>query len=465
MPEKTKEQFDIEIQHAKAKLADARVKLLRIPGVFDVRVGLKETGGKATQQVVFRVYVARKRPSADIASTDRIPTEIAGIATDVIGRERDVRHDVICGGMHITQDTWCGKYGTLGAIGLATAGNTHVSANTPLLLTNHHVAHSVGDVVGHGNICDSWCCECCDIGRLTDAGLTNRVDGAVGTLHPEVRFSHDILGVGAIRGTGVATIGMIVVKYGHRTGFTRGRVTDDDDTIDRDDDHAHFDHQIRVAPEPGFDKMSDHGDSGSVYVEEATRRIVGLNHTGTDAGIAKGSHIADVMDLFKMDFPVTGTPGAIPLVGIPEGRFLEPVLEPVMALERDLADTAFGRDWADLIRAHAPEVRRLVNHHRAAKVAWQRCQGPAFLAHFLKSAREPTHRVPREIAGTRVENAIVSMAAVFQEYGSADLAEAVAAHYLTVLECAERTGTAGDVMANVRLVAGGRPAAPKAGHA
>ncbi|BFU95568.1 MAG: hypothetical protein NTNFB02_22900 [Nitrospira sp.] len=461
MPEKTREQFDIEIQSAKAKLADVRGQLLRIPGVLDVRVGLKETGGKATQQVVFRVHVDRKRPLADVVSADRIPTEIAGIGTDVIARERDVRHDVICGGMRITQDTWCGSYGTLGAIGLATAANTHVAGNTPLLLTNHHVAHHVGDVVGHGNVCDSWCCECCDIGRLTDAGLTNRVDGAVGTLHSEVRFSHDILGIGSIRGTGVATIGMIVVKYGHRTGFTRGRVTDDDATIDRDDDHAHFDHQIRVAPEPGFDKMSDHGDSGSVYVEEATRRIVGLNHTGTDAGIAKGSHIADVMDLFKIDFPVTGTAGAVPLAGIPESR----VLEPAMALERDLAGTAFGREWTDLIRAHAPEVRHLVNHHRAAKVAWQRCQGPGFLAHVLKSAREPTHRVPREIAGTRIENAIVSMAAVFQEYGSADLADAVAEHYLTVLECAARIESAADAIANVRRVAGGRLAAPKVGRA
>jgi len=451
MPEKTKEQFEIEIRRAKAKLADARGKLLRIPGVLDVRVGLKETGGKATQEVVFQVYVDRKRPLADLASAERISTEVAGIGTDVIGRERDVRHDVICGGMRITQDTWCGKYGTLGAIGLATAANTHVAANTPLLLTNHHVAHSVGDIVGHGNICDSWCCECCDIGRLTDAGLTNRVDGAVGTLSPGVHFSPDILGIGATRGTGIATIGMIVVKYGHRTGFTQGRVTDDDATIDRDDDHAHFDHQIRVAPEPGFDKMTDHGDSGSVYVEEATRRIVGLNHTGTDAGIAKGSHIADVMDLFKIDFPVTGTAGAIPLVGIPESR----VLEPVMALERDLADTAFGREWADLIRAHAPEVRHLVNHHRAAKVAWQRCQGPGFLAHFLKSARDRTHRVPGEIAGIRIENAIVSMAAVFRQYGSPALAGAVTEHYLTVLACADRAESVDEAMSNLRRFVGG----------
>jgi hypothetical protein len=175
MPEKTEEQFEIEIQRAKAKLPDARAQLLRIPGVFDVQVGIKETGGQATQGVVFQVYVERKAALSAIAATDRIPAKVAGIGTDVIGRERNLRHDVICGGTQITQDTWCGSYGTLGAIGLATPANTHVAANTPLLLTNHHVAHNVGNVVGNGNICDSWCCECCDIGRLTDAGLTNRL--------------------------------------------------------------------------------------------------------------------------------------------------------------------------------------------------------------------------------------------------------------------------------------------------
>ena len=460
MPEKSQEQFEIEVQRAKAKLADARAQLLRIPGVFEVLVGIKETGGKATQDVVFQVYVERKAPLATVPSTDRIPAKVAGIGTDVIGRERDVRHDVICGGMQITQDTWCGSYGTLGAIGLATAANPHVAANTPLLLTNHHVAHNVGNVVGNGNICDSWCCECCDIGRLTDAGLTNRVDGSVGTLNAGVRFSHDILGIGAIRGTGVAKQGMIVVKYGQRTGFTRGRVTGDDVSIDRDD-HAHFDHQIRVAPEPGFNKMSDQGDSGSVYVEEATRRIVGLNHTGNDAGIAKGSHIADVMDLFKVDFPVTGTAGAIPLAGIPEPQ----ALEHMMALQRDLAETAFGREWARLIRTHAPEVRHLVNHHRSAKVAWQRCQGPAFLAHLLKGVRDTSHRLPREISGVRLENAILSMAAVCRRHGSADLADAVAAHYLTVLECAQHVESAEEAISNVRRIAGDVIAAQGVGRA
>ncbi len=452
MAEKSQAQFDAEVREAKAKLADARARLLGIPGVVAVEVGLKETRGMATQEVGFQVYVDRKKPLAEVAEAERIPPVVAGIGTDVIVRGIDVAEDVICGGFPVTQALWGASYGTLGAIGLATAANTHVAAGTPLFLTNQHVAKSIGKVVGQNCLCDSWCCECCDIGRLVDAGLTDRVDGAIGTLNPGVRFSHDILGIGAIRGTTVATIGMVVVKYGQKTDFTRGRVSNDDQPVSRSDGHD-FVHQIRVAPEPPFQRMSDHGDSGSVYLEEATRRIVGLHHTGAGDGetTSKGSHIADVMDLLKIEFPVTGTAGAIPLSGIEEA----PRLEAVTALQRELEGTPLGREWANLIRVHSTEVRHLVNHHRAAKVAWQRCQGPAFLAHFLKSARDASHHVPREIAGTRLENSIVSMAAVLRQHGSRELAAAVEAQYLTALELSSGAGSASDVFQNVRRVAGG----------
>jgi len=454
VPEKTPEQLAIEVAIAKGKLADARAQLLRIPGVIDVLVGIKETGGLATDRVVFQVYVERKKSTAEIPAAERIPSVVLGIPTDVIARTRIHSHDVLCGGMKLTQSLWGTSNGTLGVIGLATAANTHAAVNTPLVLTNHHVASGIGDRVGIGCLCDSWCCQCCDVGTLIDAALTDHVDGSIATLNSDVHFSHDILAVGAIRGPGVATIGMPIVKYGASSGFTRGRVTGDDVTIDRDDDHAHFDHQIRTAPTAPDKVMSIPGDSGSVYVEEATRRVVGLNHAGDDNGIGFGNHIADVTARLNITFPVTGTAGAIPLSAVIVAEYPQ-IMERLIALRRDLEDTEFGRHWVELVRVHSPEVQHLVNHHRATKVAWQRCQGPGFLAHFLKSARERSHRVPQEIAGTRVENAIVSMAAAFRQYGSPSLADAVTEHYLTVLECAERAESADDAIANVRRLTGG----------
>lgn len=452
MTEKTQEQFDHEIERARAKLADVRAQLLAIPGVVDVLVGIKETGRRATEQVVFQVYVEKKKPLADLASAHRIPATAAGIPTDVIGRDPIEPHDVLCGGIRLTQSLWGMSFGTLGVIGLATAANTHVAENTPILLTNQHVADDIGGVVGRGCLCDSWCCECCDIGRLIDAGLTNRVDGAIATLHEGVRFSHDILSIGAIRGSGVATMGMPIVKHGQTSGFTKGTVTQDNLPAFTRTDGATFVGQIRVAPTAPDTTMSDAGDSGAVYVDERTRRVVGLNHAGSE-GIGFGNHIADVMALLHISFPVTGTAGAIPLAA--GAAVVEPnVLEPVLALQRDLEHTECGQRWLELIRVHAAEVRRLVNQHRATKVAWQRSQGPGFLAHFLKSARDGAHRVPREIGGARLENVIVTMAAALQQHGSQELAKAVSEHYLTALECAGSAESAEDALANVRRLAG-----------
>jgi hypothetical protein len=279
------------------------------------------------------------------------------------------------------------------------------------------------------------------------------VDGAIATLNAGVHFSHEILAIGAIRGPGVASIGRPIVKYGDTSGLTHGTVTQDNAPLDRSDG-VHMVHQIRVAATPPDKEMSIPGDSGSVYIDEGTRSVVGLNHAGSH-GIGIGCHIADVTALLKITFPVMGTAGAIPLGSIPVMEDRQ-ALEQVLALRRDLEDSEVGRQWLNLIRAHSEEVRHLVNQHRAAKVAWQRSQGPGFLAHFIKSARDRTHRVPREIAGMRVENAIISMAATFRQYGSPALANAVAQHYLTVLECAERAESAAQALENVRCIAGGR---------
>lgn len=452
MTQKPQDQVNAEVASAEAKLAEARLQLLRIPGVRYVSVGIKETGGRATQEVVFHVYVDRKKPLAELAPADRIPSTAAGIGTDVIALHAEP-HDVLVGGLQVTGSLWGLHTGTMGVIGLATADNTHAPVNTPLLLTNHHVASDIGGAIGRSCLCDSWCCVCCDIGKLVDAAQTNLVDGAIATLNAGVRFGHEILGIGAIRGPGVATMLMPIVKYGAASGFSKGSVTSITAPVDRSDG-VHFDNQIRVAATPPYKQMSIPGDSGSVYVEEATNRVVGLNHAGSE-GIGLGNQIADVMDKLKITFPVIGTAGAIPLAAMPVLEDRE-AIEQVLALRRDLGDTELGRQWFDLVRAHSAEVRHLVNHHRTAKVAWQRCQGPGFLTHFLTSARDRMHRVPRAIAGMRLENAVISMAATLRQCGSPALASAVAQHYLAVLECAEGAESAAQALENAKRMAGGR---------
>jgi hypothetical protein len=454
MPRKTPEQFDREIAEARAKLPAARKRLRGIAGVIDVLVGIKETDGIATETVVFQVYVEEKKPPGDLAPTQQIPATIEDVPTDVISRDPIDPHDVVCGGMTLTQSLWGSTVGTLGAIGFATGANTHAAANTPVLLTNHHVASDVGDAVGLGCLCDSWCCECCAIGHLIDAGLTDHVDASIATLNTDTRFSNEILGIGAIRGTTPAAMGMPIVKYGQTSGLTTGTVTQTNEPPFTRSDGARFVGQIRVAPSAPSTTMSEPGDSGSVYVNANTRGIVGLNHAGS-GGIGFGNHISDVMALVHIDFPVMGTAGALPLSAPVPQPDRPTMLHALVLHRRELERTEIGRRWLELVQTHAAEVRYLVNHHHATQIAWHRSRGPQFLAHYIKSVREPEHRVPRELDGVRVENLIISMAAVLQRHGSPELARAITDHYLTALELARHADSPEAALARAREIAGG----------
>ena len=67
-----------------AKLPEARALLMRFPGVRQVAVGLKETGDRLTEEIVFRVYVAQKLPPEQLAPEARIPPQVLGVPTDVV---------------------------------------------------------------------------------------------------------------------------------------------------------------------------------------------------------------------------------------------------------------------------------------------------------------------------------------------------------------------------------------------
>lgn len=428
---KSPEQVQREIREAEAKLPEARRILKALPGVIDVMVGIKESGGQSTGEVVFHVLVDKKKPLQDLPAEDRIPLHVLGVLTDVIADEIAIPENVLMGGSNINGS---GGSGTLGAIALATSANTVVAENTPLILTNKHVATRNGTLVGEEQTCDCNCCTCCDFGRVVDSDFLPGVDAAIAAINSGVRFSHEIIMVGAIRGTAPAALNDFVVKHGRTTKFTRGQISSITWPVRRIDGN-NFTNQIRVAPVAPFTDMSNGGDSGSVYVNANTNQIIGLHHAGDSPGPAAfGNQIGPVLARMNISFPVMGTAGAIPLAsaGLPEDG---PTFHQAWAaLKDDLARTETGQLWLELVRQHAPEVNHLVNHDRETQMAWHRTQGPSFVSHYLKSARQEDHRVPREIAGMRVENVIISMAAALQRTGSQELSTAITNHYLDVLQ-------------------------------
>jgi hypothetical protein len=62
---------------------EVEAELLKLPGVTGIDVGYKYVGGKKTDILAIRVYVAEKK---DVSAEDAVPKQIRGIPTDVIQR-------------------------------------------------------------------------------------------------------------------------------------------------------------------------------------------------------------------------------------------------------------------------------------------------------------------------------------------------------------------------------------------
>ena len=157
MSRKSPEEVQRQIREAEAKLPEARKLLAPLPGIISVDIGVKETGGQGTDEIVFQILVDKKKNLQDLPPEQRIPPRINGIATDVIQHDIAQPETVLIGGSNINGS---GGSGTLGAICLANSANTLVAENTPLILTNKHVAKDNGTLVGEETTCDCKCCTC-----------------------------------------------------------------------------------------------------------------------------------------------------------------------------------------------------------------------------------------------------------------------------------------------------------------
>lgn len=429
MPEKTDEQLAAEAERLDAQLDVLKPKLLGYPNVVDVYVGIKTIQGYGSDVVCFVAEVAEKKPLSELGSDERIPAEIDGHPVDVYDREKIVipLSEVYCGGVSL-------RSGTLGVFALATATNTHLETDTPVMVTNHHVASRIGEPVGVGSICDCICSHCCEDGIIVDSRRDASMDVAIAKLSSDTRYSHEILEIGPVRGSTAPTRGMSVSKYGNKTGLTRGRIQSL--TASPSPGGTPMNNQVRVVPLPPTTHVALGGDSGSVLVQDSTNRVVGIIHAKPKNGTsAFACPIGPVLTAMHIQIPVTGSADTIPLGSATAAvRSVTGLRESVAELEAKLCETALGRHWLALARSHLDEVRSLVNRDRHAKVVWQRVQGPAFVAHWVKSAREPDYVVPVEIAGMRIENALLALCATFRERGSPRLARDATEHYLTVLE-------------------------------
>ncbi|MPQ43611.1 hypothetical protein [Clostridium tarantellae] len=276
--------------------------------VFAIGLGQKFIKNINTHELCLKIFVEKKEPSNVLLEKDLIPKNFLGIKLDVMelgeinyffnSYDNDTANNNLAfspeflsrirpiqSGCSISQykkKTW----GTLGAI---VFGNKY---NTPYILSNYHVMGgsdkqtsvapilqpaAVFDGVNNFNI----------IATVTrsiplepiSSNLANFVDCAIAKILPYVKYTKNIFNIGEILGTSIPKLNNKIKKVGARTGYTEGKILAinviSNSTINGN--KYYYKDQILVS------RMSDSGDSGSVYVNSYNKAI-GLGFGGAKNG-------------------------------------------------------------------------------------------------------------------------------------------------------------------------------------
>jgi len=278
--------------------ADEICRILETDNVMGVGISEKVCEGKATGLTAVTFYVERKKAKSKLAPSERVPAEIpssiAGdqtIVTDVkpIGR---LRPEINATRKRFQPGNSIGHIdatvGTLGAI-VSRDGELFILSNSHVLALSGTAKR--GDAIVYPGVFDGGAMTDDLVAKLArfkkfipGPAYKNRVDCALAKPTPErlVDLMAEIKGLGLPGRTIKPVRGMKVTKVGRTTGKTAGKIED-----------VHFsftlDYEGSVG-EIGFidqvlcSRYTDEGDSGSLVIDKATGRAVGLHFAGAEGG-------------------------------------------------------------------------------------------------------------------------------------------------------------------------------------
>lgn len=321
MPKKIAEK---KINDALAELNKVRKDWLKRPGVTAVDVGYKISGDKLTDELALRVHVERKKPlaaletyecftvsgqpekaggfSVDVLEADYAPAQLPPLGPEVIEAEavsRTGRVSPLLGGISVANARV--SAGTLGAI-VWDREDCQVC-----ILSNWHVlcgssACRVGESILQPGRFDGGVAAD-EVAKLKRWRLDVDADAALANLTGARGSTRDVLGLSPIPGVEEPRLGMQVVKSGRTTEVTKGiidgvglstKLNYGGGTVQS------FRDQIHIVPRPPWPsedyEVSKGGDSGSVWINEATGMAVGLHFAGeTDPSPSAEHAIANRM--------------------------------------------------------------------------------------------------------------------------------------------------------------------------
>jgi len=325
-------------------------QLLAQPGVTGVGVGLREKGGQPTDEIVIRVYVARKRTASEVPAAELIPSEIGGFATDVIekgpdehcGFFDDYRQRPIGSGLAIERykSNLTTERGTIGCFvarrlteternGLRTQPGSGIIRRVFLLSASHvlNLPDALDRVVHQPHAIDRVAATDPSLGVYAGA-----VDAGLAPLDDGTDWMNTIVNIGPIAGVRRVRFYENVYKWGTTTGLTGGKANDINYCGNFPATGATFGPGFAVRHnllrEPPFGMQ---GDSGSlVYAfDEAPNGVKMIMAVGllvfVTADYTIMCHLDTVLDTLNVELVELAGPfakGLICTVATPDGRIV-----------------------------------------------------------------------------------------------------------------------------------------------
>lgn len=513
---------DAELLEIKERAAAV---FMAMPGVTGVGIGGRLREGRPTGEVVIKVFVERKRPVAELPAGQLLPQRFEGIGIDVselppsrleaappavarppgsaivpVNETDETKYRPLVGGARIQVDLTGSGLGTLGCFLRHTT-----DANRVFALTNFHVvsvrtpdslrvlrAPTANSTRVGQPTSEASSTKCCSdqFGTFVAGSEDATRDAALVQLDPGAQWLAEVTGIGRLTGTHDITVAEAatqtypVRKRGARTLLTGGMVEAINTTHTRDGITRNNVTVVRPNPNPaitppGHTFFSDHGDSGSVVVND-NREVVALHYAGADdpvRKIHKGLElpITPILGLFGSvdSTPVTiataptdgavqtvpggpamrmpaelepGLVGAAPGVRVlaPDGAPLtistpSPTSELLARVRAQLDASPGGRQVAALWLRHQPELVSLVTEHRRVAVVWQRCGGPALVQTLIRMADRPDLALPATVNGEPLASCLGRIHDAFAAQAGPQLRRALGSARAALPDLAGRT--------------------------
>ncbi len=282
-----------------------------------VGIGEKLSGGKHTGIMAVKFLVRIKYPDNQIPPGERLPTEVNGQPVDIeqVGTFRRFMPQM----PNPRRKMRPARPGC--SIGFQFPNNQFLMAGTfgalvsrgqrRFILSNNHVIADENRLPLRAPIFQPGFLDAGNppkngpVAKLTKfipivAGVGNVVDAAIAELDNKNLATNAVLFIGPPVGKAKAHIDMVVHKFGRTTGFTVGRVTsiETDVNVQYDMGVVTFTDQMIIR---GLDAhpFSASGDSGSLILERATNKAVGLLFAGS-ASHTIANHINDVLRALRV---------------------------------------------------------------------------------------------------------------------------------------------------------------------